>query len=197
MSLGTGESDKLFGMQVDLKKAVSSFHTSCYLYEREWAYGFQNGKTFEEKVSAANMVAIGWPAEPIGNREPHQRMFELEKALKTLATSFPNDTITEDDLIALNVKLPKTDERPEWTTPKKRVQWIAEERVSRLKLRAPLTAICTQMQQLVDVWTKVTAFKYTLTPGKMGALKNDSLLDPHLLQIPHTLTEMRLLLPQC
>jgi hypothetical protein len=134
--------------------------------------GVQSAKYYG-RVSAAKLAAEVLPRIRGSNgRKPDQKVYELQRELQYLRDNMPLPP-TEKSLL----KLHETLKTVTWDTPQKRAAWIAKEYVERRKVSTEIDECIESMRILLEDWTKVTNWSYTIHPGKLGAFTKAQLAE--------------------
>ena len=208
-TLNTYEYERLDTLQHDLIQLVYKLHSSVHSFSRQYSSGYEGATAFDTAAEDANKYAQHYwkRIDSDKTRTPSlamsTQMYDLRNKLEILFYINPSNEIPSSaTLEAMNATRKQNKEgiRTEWATEEKRQAWIAALIKHRTEVIRMANKCYRDMNDLIGSWTKVTNFAYTgLKPTEFGAFltKQAHLQDAISLQTPYTLTEMRLLLPQC
>jgi hypothetical protein len=201
MIMNEHELSILHTAQFNMTQKLKQINSHAYVFDHEFYKGYPTATSFYEATQTAqDFVTRSLPTIDQNTRKPDPRMYDLGNMIDSIYTTPPSTHIpSSDDLLAIKSKLKKNnkDTCPEWDTEPKRTAWIAKLTLDRDTI-VQLSNQCHALKNILyAAWTKVTDYKWKMTLGKKGAFANAHLQDSISLQTPYTLTEMRLLLPQC
>ena len=201
MIMNDHELSILHTAQFKMTQKLSEIDSHAYVFDHEFYKGYPTATSFYEATqNAKKFVTRNLPRIDKSKRTPDPKMYDLGNMIDSIYNTPPSTYIpSSDDLLAINKELQKNnkDTCPQWDTEPKRTAWITKLKLDRDKI-VKLSNECYALKNaLYAAWTKVTNYKWKLTLGKFGAFANAHLQDSISLQTPYTLTEMRLLLPQC
>ena len=202
MIMNDHEFDRIHTAQFKMTEKLSKLDDHASTFDHLFYKGYAAATPFHEATTKAKKF-VTWELPRIdkSRRSPDPKMYTLGDMIESIWKSPPSIyTIPKSqDLQAINAALKKEQKGTwlEWGTEPQRQAWIEELNKKRDAI-IKLTDECNRLKNdLIADWTKVTNFKWTVTLGKFGAFTKAHLQDPISLQTPCTLTEMRLLLPQC